>query len=832
MRLNRISLRGLTRFSGAQPITVDLEALGPGLVAVVGPNGAGKSTLLEAAPLALYRTAPSRPAVYDACHGRDAFAEVVFTDDAGNEVKVRLQIDADRRTAEQYVFVNGMSTTNGRAKEAEGEVARRFGSYELLLASVFATQGKTGNFLALSKTDRKALFVELLGLGHLETMAAAAKDRRATAERAADQARALVTRGEGVAAQAPAADEALTAAQAAVEAAAGKLATAREEEAAAIAAVERVRSAGQQLQALQDVEAAARRELDAARAVAQEQDVEERKARARRDAAVRGLAEPPDQGRIRARHEAQRRTLAARRLDLERTVAESPAVDAASARVVQLVQAREVLELAAANLDRLRGEERVAAAEHSAAVKAAETIGKAHRAELDRLALQSELLQKVPCTDRKEWVPRLTPGEGAQPPVDLAGACPLLADARGALRRAEELRREDPEAEARQALLAAERKVARLQAQVKDASAAVDQDALARIRREEQEARKAEARRDAITEAVRQMQGLAGEEARLADQLTADIEDAVRAAVALTAERARIEDQLTDELMDLADRRSAAQERLAAADARHRTASGELEAARLRLDASDLATAQGHLRAAQEQRGAAERALRDADARAAGAQGRVEDLRRELADLELHRSTLRAAEVEVGDWALLERALGRDGVQALEIDAAGPEVARLTNELLQACYGPRFSIAFETLREKKSAPGQYTEAFDVQVYDHGTVRPVEALSGGERVVVSEAIGLALSIFTARKSGVRWQTAFRDETAGALDPENAGHYVDMLRKAMAMAGLYQLLFVSHSEEVQARADVRLIVQDGTVRVDGAREAPARAEAAVA
>src|SRR6185369_12890040 len=120
------------------------------------------------------------------------------------------------------------------------------------------------------------------------------------------------------------------------------------------------------------------------------------------------------------------------------------------------------------------------------------------------------------------------------------------------------------------------------------------------------------------------------------------------------------------------------------------------------------------------------------------------------------RPALERATEDLGDWKILEAALGRDGIQALEIDAAGPEVARLTNDLLEACYGPRFSVSFETLREKKSARGEYAEAFDVKVYDRGEVRQVEQLSGGEKVVVGEGLGLAIAIYQARKNRIQWR----------------------------------------------------------------------------
>ena len=79
MRLNNVTLRGITRFTDSEPVRIDFDALGSGLVALVGANGAGKSTLLEAVPAALYKSLPTRPgSLYDHAHGKDAFIEAVF----------------------------------------------------------------------------------------------------------------------------------------------------------------------------------------------------------------------------------------------------------------------------------------------------------------------------------------------------------------------------------------------------------------------------------------------------------------------------------------------------------------------------------------------------------------------------------------------------------------------------------------------------------------------------------------------------------------------------------------------------------------------------------
>ena len=78
-----------------------------------------------------------------------------------------------------------------------------------------------------------------------------------------------------------------------------------------------------------------------------------------------------------------------------------------------------------------------------------------------------------------------------------------------------------------------------------------------------------------------------------------------------------------------------------------------------------------------------------------------------------------------------------------------------------------------------------------------------------------ALGLGLAVFNARRSGVHWRTLFRDETAGALDPENAQHYVRMLRRALVAGGFANCLFVSHVPEVWEQADTVLHVGGGRI-----------------
>jgi DNA repair exonuclease SbcCD ATPase subunit len=128
MRLARLTLRGITSFT--QPVVIDLDSLGEGLVAVVGDNGAGKTTILESVFASPFKGFPSRPgSLYRIASGRDAFIESEWVDDKKHRIKVRLQIDAEKRST----FVLGPPVRRAR-KCAEETLQRYLARYRLLLS--------------------------------------------------------------------------------------------------------------------------------------------------------------------------------------------------------------------------------------------------------------------------------------------------------------------------------------------------------------------------------------------------------------------------------------------------------------------------------------------------------------------------------------------------------------------------------------------------------------------------------------------------------------------------------------------------------------------------
>lgn len=110
------------------------------------------------------------------------------------------------------------------------------------------------------------------------------------------------------------------------------------------------------------------------------------------------------------------------------------------------------------------------------------------------------------------------------------------------------------------------------------------------------------------------------------------------------------------------------------------------------------------------------------------------------------------------------------------------------------------------------------ERFALMVLDQdhgGEQRDLGDLSGGERAVVEEAVRAALSIYVNMRNRQPIRTIFRDETTGALSPDNVAPYVRMLRKLRELSHADQVMFITHSQEAADMADAVVEIKDGAV-----------------
>ncbi len=168
----------------------------------------------------------------------------------------------------------------------------------------------------------------------------------------------------------------------------------------------------------------------------------------------------------------------------------------------------------------------------------------------------------------------------------------------------------------------------------------------------------------------------------------------------------------------------------------------------------------------------------------------------------------------------LERAFGKDGVPALLIEQALPEIENRANELLERLSDGQMSIRFVTQAKfKDSKRTDLKETLDIQISDGAGLRDYEMYSGGEAFRVNFAIRLALSEVLAQRKGARLQTLVIDEGFGSQDVRGRQRLVEAIN--LVKDDFARILVITHLEELKDAFPTRIEVEktpDGsTVRV---------------
>ncbi|WP_162616161.1 AAA family ATPase [Paenibacillus lutimineralis] len=167
-------------------------------------------------------------------------------------------------------------------------------------------------------------------------------------------------------------------------------------------------------------------------------------------------------------------------------------------------------------------------------------------------------------------------------------------------------------------------------------------------------------------------------------------------------------------------------------------------------------------------------------------------------------------------YQTLIKAFGRDGIPALIIENAVPQLERIANEILGQMSKGKHYVRFETQRELKSRDG-VAETLDIMIGDWSSERPYETFSGGEQLRIDYAIRFALAELLAQRAGskVEWLTI--DEGLGSQDAE---HRALVLESIKSVANRFKrVLVITHIEDAQAAFDqvIRFENADGGVEV---------------
>ena len=152
------------------------------------------------------------------------------------------------------------------------------------------------------------------------------------------------------------------------------------------------------------------------------------------------------------------------------------------------------------------------------------------------------------------------------------------------------------------------------------------------------------------------------------------------------------------------------------------------------------------------------------------------------------------------DYCILEKAYANSGIQALELEAAIPEIASLTNSILTSSYGDKFQVSFATLRQGKE---KLVDDFCINVTNTeiGETIPIEMLSAGEKIWVIQSLYFAFSIIRMQRTGFSFKVRFIDESDGELDSEKRLEYVSMIKATHDSATARLTCIVTHSQELK-------------------------------
>jgi exonuclease SbcC len=768
MRLKRLSIQGIGVHHDRVELPID-ELGDAKLVAIKGRNGTGKTTLIESAiPGATHLRLPSRGPLAILASSKDSSVESVIETD--QEYTCRIMIDGvakKKKTKAYLIDADGKAINeSGGTRSYAAAVAERFPSLDVMLAGGFAAQKKTGSFLDVSQSDRRALFAEMLGprLLRQQELSDAAGERAKTVRDDIRKKEAKAEALESTATEVDALDAKIAVATAAAN---GAIANAESIESA-------VKTANDELVSWQKKAT----ELVAAHTAA------EAHAHTLDDRSARQTDQLNDLRKRLTETQARRTGLEGRLSQRARLEADLESVPPGAAdRIV-------VLEKAIADYQGLRdrwvkldrehtnhtsdAEIVLAGAktDHAVRTKAARDRHAAARADLARASDIAERLETVKCG-----------GEGKY------AECPLICAAVSARDSIDELTRLAKEAGTR--LLATEP----TPQAVIDAQAAIDA-----LGPPPAKPKPPEEDHDRTIKHLRQLIANASEARGKLDGL-ADVE---AQAETLDGDIARIQDQVSTTRADteIASQQRAEATRAETAAMRAITDHEAIQPAV--VDETDLAAA------------------REAYTAAVASVARLEESLRAAIEAKADAQTIRAAiteaTTELDDWTHLQQALGPRGLQALEIDSAAPEVSGLINDLLHSCYGPRFSCELGTTTMRADGSGT-REDFDLRVIDteRGTDGSASQLSGGESVFVREAMSLAVAIYNLRQSSIPILDLWRDECAGALDVDNATRYVTMLRRAVDLGGFHRCYFVTHQPELWEMADAQLVFGGGKVLV---------------
>jgi exonuclease SbcC len=836
----KLALAGFLSYR--DPVELDFTTFD--LACISGPNGAGKSSLLDAITWALFGVARKRDD--SLIHAQANAASVAYTFQYESNVYRVLRAKQKDKTATlefQIQTADGgwkpLTERSLRATEQVIEEALRL-DYDTFVNASFFLQGKADQFTQQRPGDRKRILTSILGLEVWETYRRQAVERRKRVD-----AQIAEREGRLQEIQAELSEEDLRRARLAeLESTLAALAEARRVHETALAEMRQRRAALAEQEKLTQslaaglargqkslAELTARREARHAElntfAAILSRAAEVEAAYAAWQAARRDLetwdasAAQFHEGQDRRRGPLSEIDRERARLEAERAalLAERAAADAAEEEQAALKDRRKDLQASAkAAAARLAERGEAAAAVQSAreALAAAVAENPILKAEMDELKARLDTLdrsdgacptcgQPLDRHDRAALVAHLK-AEGKVRGDKYRANQALMKETEAGLK---ELERRlaayaDAEEEARQATRAldqAEDRLAALAALLKEwkAGGARRLKEVEKALAKEIYAAEARAALAAIDAELKEIgyDAASHDAARRAEQSGRPAEADLRA-----LEKARAaHEPLAREVQEMDAQIQAQSAELAEQSGAHSQAAAALAAAQ--AAAPDVAAAEARLLELSEQENRHKFEV-------GAARQRVEV----LADLKSRRKSLEAEREELARTAnrfkQLERAFSKDGVPAMLIEQALPQIETKANEILDRLSSGNMSIRFVTQAEyKDSRRDDLKETLDIVISDSAGTRDYEMFSGGEAFRINFAIRLALSEVLAQRAGARLQTLVIDEGFGSQDEAGRQRLVEAINAIQHEFA--KILVITHIDNLKDAFPARIEVE---------------------
>mgnify|MGYP000924751294 CR=1 FL=1 len=176
-------------------------------------------------------------------------------------------------------------------------------------------------------------------------------------------------------------------------------------------------------------------------------------------------------------------------------------------------------------------------------------------------------------------------------------------------------------------------------------------------------------------------------------------------------------------------------------------------------------------------------------------------------EIEARLSELRE---QITRYRTLERSCGKDGVPALLIEQALPELETQANDILDRLTAGSMSVRFVTQTDYKSKKrDDKKETLDIMIHDPAGTRAYELFSGGEAFRVNFAIRLALARVLAQRAGARLQTLVIDEGFGSQDTEGKQRLIEAIN--LVQHDFKKILVITHLEELKDAFPARIEVE---------------------